>query len=891
MSIKTGDNGEMLLKKIPKKEQTMEMCKMAIKQNPLELKYASVRCLDKEICMEAVKTNPKILKYVPLKFLTKEMCELALEKDSKIFENVPETFRTPELCIETIEKDIDILPFISYEQRKELFNELTEFDVIKSVLTYDLRWLAYMPDRQDVRELCIKYMEDKFSIAKYMSMELRKSKEILNYQKSRGKVEFLEKLYDPEADKFKVRVKVVCDYYPSESDETKVEEDSYRVGIEFDKFESFYDFLDHNLENAELGDCRFDGVDLKKYDIRGAVINSEILDSQGLYDDTYYIELKKYIENNFDEKDEVNELVLTEEINYPCPIDEGYERIDMEHIPFFYISDIHLTHRICNKFKSKATKEEVHSYIKYLVNKMMSSVKVIPYNSYLLIAGDTSSIFEFSRVFYTELAAYWRPDHIIVVSGNHELWDPWLDMEENITSYRRFFERLGIIFLQNDLLYVESRKRYGIICEADILKMSEKEIQELVRYSSIVVLGGIGFSGLHPQYNASKIRYGKSFDEVTREEALQKDKQEALRFNTIYKKVLNILGKTRVIVMTHVKKDSWSEGDYNPYWIYLNGHDHRNFYEVNEERTIYADNQIGYKGKSLGLKYFYCDNDYDIFTDYQDGIYTLTKEQYIDFNKGKSIQMSFKREEGTIYMLKKNDVYMFLIYCQYSKRSRGKAIYMLNGGKLVRLGHSKLEDVEYYYQNLERYVINIKQLLQKYIGGQERISEFIKSIGGSGKIHGCIVDVEMPSKVQDYSYCHLFVNPIDGKVTPYFAYDTRDRIVYKDFKALLQAHERCKIVMNNYLRLENEAKEKLPAVRYSEQLEDWGDRNSMYDEGSYLYRISRIVKSLQYCTSKNIVRLWNEELLNYDFVRNITQANEIDKLVDDKLLAIDESDV
>ena len=110
-------------------------------------------------------------------------------------------------------------------------------------------------------------MEDKFSIAKFMSMELRKSKEILNYQKSRGKVEFLEKLYDPEADKFKVRVKVVCDYYPSESDETKIEEDSYRVGIEFDKFESFYDFLDHNLENAELGDCRFDGVDLKKYDI------------------------------------------------------------------------------------------------------------------------------------------------------------------------------------------------------------------------------------------------------------------------------------------------------------------------------------------------------------------------------------------------------------------------------------------------------------------------------------------------------------------------------------------------------------------------------------------------------------------------------------------------
>ena len=125
----------------------------------------------------------------------------------------------------------------------------------------------------------------------------------------------------------------------------------------------------------------------------------------------------------------------------------------------------------------------------------------------------------------------------------------------------------------------------------------------------------------------------------------------------------------------------------------------------------------------------------------------------------------------------------------------------MNGGKLGRLGRNRIEDLAYYYDNLKKYVENVNQLLYRYVGGQQRISEFIKHLGGSGKIHGCIVDVERPNELEGFSYCHLFVNPIDGKVTPYFAYDVKSRIVYKDFKALLQAHDSCKLMANNYLRL------------------------------------------------------------------------------------------
>lgn len=157
-------------------------------------------------------------------------------------------------------------------------------------------------------------------------------------------------------------------------------------------------------------------------------------------------------------------------------------------------------------------------------------------------------------------------------------------------------------------------------------------------------------------------------------------------------------------------------------------------------------------------------------------------------------------------------------------------------------------------------------------------------------MHGCIVDVERPNELEGFSYCHLFVNPIDGKVTPYFAYDVKSRIVYKDLKTLLQAHDSCKLMANNYLRIEKEAANNLPIVQYSGQMEEWENEDAMYDEGSYLYKISRIIKSLQYCTEKNIVRLWNEELLNYDFVNRIKQSNQIDEVVDDRLM-IDEKSV
>lgn len=830
----------LLLREILQEEQTVEMCEMAIKQNPLAIQFASRKCLDTRLCLLAVKKDAHAFRFIPDEFIMQKMCRLAVEAVPELLNSVPEDFRTSEICMMAIKKDVSTLSYVLQEKRYELFDDKTEFNLLKKVVDYNSGWLQYMPNRSDVRQLCIECMEKDFSITQYMPEQIKKSVDVLNYQKSKGRLRFTKKYYDDIERKFKVEIKVLYE-------ERLSEKEMYCITIGYENFDIFYDFLDGDLIDAELIDCDFDGIDLKKYNITGAVIKSEVLKKQGLYDDTYFLHLKTYIEDVGNEFGKKNEALRIEEFCYPNPNVNGeYEKLNFDHIPFFYISDIHLPHQIKRKFVNAATKEEIYFYIKDLARKMIGSVGSPPRdNSYLLIAGDTSYCFEFTVIFYKELVQLWNPKKIITVLGNHE--------GNNVKTYRDFFSSIGVTFLHNELLYVEDREKYGIIHEDEILKISEEEIEKQVQRSSVIVLGGIGSDEL----------------------------------NQIYKKLLRCLYLNRVIVLSHYPKEYWNEEAYDSHWIYVNGHTHRNFFEVSDKRTIYADNQIGNESQNIGLKYFYCDNNYDVFAYYQDGVHEITKEQYIDFSRGKMIPISLVREDGTIYMLKKNNMYMFTMYCLYSSRSKYEHLYLMSGGSLKKLRRNRLQDLIFYFDNLERYADNVKQLLEKYTRGQKRIADFLKHIGGSGKIHGCIIDVERPRELGECSYCHLFINPLDGKATPYYASGVKSRIIYKDLKTLLQA--RCTIMAKNYSWLERESEKNIPDIQYSKRIEEWGDEESMVERENHIYKVSKIIRSLQYYTERNIVRLWNEELLDHEFVVNIKQASQIGEIVDDRLMINDEN--
>lgn len=876
-----------LLKQISKKEQTLEMCKVAISQNPKTLQYASRKCIDANICLNAVKKDGNVFKYVPNQFVTKKMCLLAVQVDPDLLYSVPDEWRTKEICLVALTKKPEALSHIPQEIRCEILNEETPVELLENIVEFNINWLIYMPVCRKGIDICLAYIKKDFSNSLHLPVGIKQNQEILDYQKSQGKIDILSKLYNSETGLFMTNIRVLFDKRSSTLDICRLIDDLYTIKLEFQNFDEFYRFLDGNLYDAELREYKFEGIDLKQYNIEGAVIHQDVLVEQGLFDGSYFEGLKKRIECIDLTNVEKDEICLHVGFNYPKPVDDNeYERFDNNHIPFFYVSDIHLGHRVAHKFILRATKEEIRSYIKILAHKMLASIGTVPYGSYLLIAGDTASEFEMAKIFYDELVCSWNPHNIVVIHGNHELWDPRDEMENNIQVYREYFKRLGINFLQNDLLLVKDRIHQLILSEDKILELSQGRLRKLAQECSIIVLGGIGFSGLNDKYNAANMRYGKSFEELeSTEEALKKDVSETRRFDTIYRKLLQDIPNNKVIVLTHMQKCDWNADLHNPNWIYVNGHNHKNYFNISGKKAVYADNQIGYNTETIGLKYFYIDNEYDIFTYLDDGIHEITKSQYLDFNKGKLVQMTFGREDGQIYVIKKNGYYMFFLYCFYSRQSKNKYLYLLNGGKLKKILQNRLGDLKfYYYDTIENYTENVRLLLDRYTGGQKKISDFVKGLGGSGKIHGCIVDVDKPGIFESYSYCHLFVNPIDGRITPYFAYDVSSRIVYNDFKALLESQKSCKLLQDNYKRREKELSLNMPALQYSSQLEEWGYESSMYDEGSYLYKISRIIKSLQYVAEKSIVRIWNEELLNSDFINRIKAANRIEDMIDDTLI-------
>lgn len=876
----------LLLRHISKRNQTLKMCKVAINQNSMAIKYASRKYINVEICLTAVQKNPNEFRYVPKEFITEEMSLLAVQDDADLLNFVPFECRTKEICLLAITKKVETWSYVPVERKHEILNEESPVELLESIIEFNINGLIYMPDCRNGIDICLACIKKDFSTSMYLPERIKKNKEILEFQKSQGRIKVVYKQYNSETNLFEANVKVFYNGRPSIFHKSIIIGDSYLVMVEFQNFNEFYSFLDGNLYDAELRTYKFEGYDLKQYNIEGAVIHQDVLAKQGLFDGSYFEEMKKRIDCMNLTEVKNSEICLLTGQNYPKPVDEdGHEKFDYSQVPFFYVSDIHLCHRILHKFKLRASMEEIKWYVKFLARKMLESVGTVPYYSYLLIAGDTSSEFKMAKIFYEELVRFWEPKKIIVIHGNHELWDPWDEMENNIQVYRDYFKELGITFLQNELLLVKDRLQQLILNEDKILELSEKQIRGLAQECSIVVLGGIGFSGLNDKYNAVNMRYGKSFEESKSPEmALQRDIFEAHRFDEIYRKLLQALPQNKIIVITHMQKWDWNTNPHNPNWIYVNGHNHRNYFDCSSNKVVYADNQIGYKSEKIGLKYFYIDNEYDIFTYLEDGIYEITKSQYTKFNWGKLVKMSFGREDGQIYMIKKNGKYMFFLYCLYSKRSKTKCLYLLNGGKLGKLLQSGLEDLQYYYANLDTYVDNAHQLLERYTGGQKKISEFIKKLGGSGKIHGCIIDVEKPSEFETYSYCHLFVDPIDGKVTPYFANDVKSRIIYKDFKALLESQKSCKLLQENFIKHDNGEDLNLPAIQYSSKLEAWEDESSMYDEGSHLYKISKIVKSLQYITEKEIIRIWNPELLNYDFISHIKKASRIEDMIEDQLI-------
>ncbi len=263
--------------------------------------------------------------------------------------------------------------------------------------------------------------------------------------------------------------------------------------------------------------------------------------------------------------------------------------------------------------------------------------------------------------------------------------------------------------------------------------------------------------------------------------------------------------------------------------------------------AILSDNQIGYQSKIWKLNSFVIDKIwYDPFKNYGDGIYEISSDQYRDFSRGRGIFVNGCGYSGQLYMIKRNDMYMFVL-----KSSR--SLCLMAGGQRKNLINT---DIQYYYNNMLKYGECIKRIIKPYQLVLQRISDEVKKIDGTGLIHGCIVDISW--------FSHIYVNPYDGKITYYWAlsktlkfpFDTLQGLLEKAEPRLLDRYKEAK-EGNRILMISQDDTDEI-AIKEDSIIPQWM-------LGTEIYEPSRILRSIQYVWEQNVIRVWNDAVLeSYD---------------------------
>lgn len=830
-----------IIRVIPELLKTKKVCENAIKANYTALKYCPENMVSKELYLQCISEHWQALKYLSIGEKTLDICKIAIAQNYRSLQFVPQNLISEELCLSCLKSNLNAFQYMPERYRTPknylfLLNEIEFSPAFKKWLGSNIRRLddsfyqfleqkISLKTKNSLRKefetyKAIKNIATLIQEIQLFNLQIAKKERSLNLRR------LVNSWYDKDEQMFNV-----CELFCKERQIRK-----------FVGFQEFYDYLEGNLRESNLTEYDFEQIEMEKFNLDGAYLSSKMLIKQGKYDKSFY---EKTVSTYIDDVSFLpvlcNEKIPAYTISHEEIVND---KLNSNDIKIYYISDIHINHRLLKAFPSSATQDEIRFFIKKMVRKMVPSTDEKHDSDYLLIAGDVSFCFDISKIFYTELSKLWEPSHVIIILGNHELWDfnrfgrrqhSNQDLQIIINQYRKFFKSLHITFLHNELLllrtgYYDSSKE--VISEKDILQRSIEELRNSSIKTNLIILGGLGFSGYDSTFNAATGIYRQTIS------TLEEDIFHTTKFEKVYKKLLDAYAADKVIVLTHTPKNDWTKLAYNPNWIYVNGHTHKNTYTSNDHCTLYADNQIGYTAMSIGLKYFKMSGHYDTFKYFVDGIYEITRDQYLEFNYGIKIHPTFNRNTGVIIMLKRQGVYCFLF-----RRPDKNKLYLLNGGLISNL---KKDDITYYYDNIVKYADFIKAGLKSYNEALKSISIEIKKIGGIGTVHGCIVDIDF--------YNHIYLNPYDGTIKAYYSPCFGVQRVYSDILKLLI--DQCPILYQNYEKLISNSKNAI--INSSADIQT--TQNLIF--GTAQYKPSRLIKSLQYVTENNVIRIWSDDFIS-----------------------------
>lgn len=607
----------------------------------------------------------------------------------------------------------------------------------------------------------------------------------------------------------------------------------------FRYFFDFVFFLKNDLSNADLLFCNglsniddFSDLILDNARLKSSILDKLDVKYERIKND--FIESFSLIEKN--EEETVSALMnVREELSFE-------EIVNCQKI--FYISDLHLMHRLLNA-NCKSLNDELFVF-QNLIDRLLENT-FLP-KSIILIGGDTASDiarFElFVRLLRSSIDERKLKVHVVFTLGNHELWDflgenfteiidtrnnkiTRLEFDKIVEKYRKIIVDNKMYLLQNNLIFKSDDNNIEEITTDELNILSKSALLDRLKKARIILFGGLGFAGYNTQFNANQGIYRYAIDR-------QQEIDQSKKFEVLYKKICANLSDKRVVIFTHMPQKDWNL-DNSPIkgFIYVNGHTHKNYFYDDGDYRIYADNQVGYYQKTCRLKYFYLEDDYDYFDRFEEGIYQITRDDYVNFYRGKNIRISFTREVHKLFMLKKNGYYMFVL------QSRNGELSILNGGSVKGLRYKSLN---YYYENMDEVISYIKTPLDNFSNYQKQIADEIKSIGGSGNIHGAIIDIDF--------YNHIYINPIDLSITAYWANDIINKIVFNDIPTLLQSN--CTDIYANYLQqIESKSEAALVLNQSSIVL------SPQFYLDTDVYRASREIKKMQKLHS-NILSIWIE---------------------------------
>lgn len=443
------------------------------------------------------------------------------------------------------------------------------------------------------------------------------------------------------------------------------------------------------------------------------------------------------------------------------------------------------------------------------------------------------------------------PRFVYSVLGNHEFWS-FQSYEDCVSAYRTLFDDLHIHFLNSDVKWLgphnfptreienpETGKRE----HAPLSRQEDPKRYDILmlHYSNAIIVGGTGYAASNPKYNAAQGIYGAAINE-------QQEKQLAEEWREIYRGAnLNARKQhTALIVLTHMPFSDWAADDLTTEnHVFFYGHNHRNelFHDENNS-FIFADNQVGYSGNSFSFKKALLHKPVNPFAGDPDGFRQISVTEYKEFHSYvcDSIPRTGTIERqiasgGVFYVIKHNGFYGF-----FTKTKKG--IFICNSGQIRFIDSFP---IKYYDRMFSDMVCVYLKLLSPLRTAQESASEFVKSFGGTGKIHGTIVDIDF--------YNHIMFNTDDGTITYYYSPFFGAVKPYRDILSLLT--EQRPDFADKYLK--SGSAENLPDILRTDSGVD--SFLQTVDIKNSQYAISRRVNALQRLFDKHILRDWNDGIL------------------------------